>query len=94
LHWVNDIISVSKSISRALKPDGLLLALIGIEAEDFHLLRNEFLNNSKWTNLFEEDCRKVNHFYFDEKIYEREFSKYFSAITSELQITPYHMSHE
>ena len=52
LHWVNDINFASKSISRALKPNGLLLALIGIETEEFHILRNEFLNNSKWTNLF------------------------------------------
>lgn len=94
LHWVNNIQKVSNSISRALKPNGLLLALIGIDIEDFHILRNQFLNNSKWTSLFKQDCRKVNHFYFDEKIYDNEFSKYLATIKSELIVTPYHMSHE
>jgi SAM-dependent methyltransferase len=54
IHWVNNIKTVAESIARSLKPKGLLLALIGIDIEDFHNLRVKFINTSKWAQCFNE----------------------------------------
>ena len=94
LHWVNDIKSTTESISRSLKPKGLFLALIGVDSEDIHEIRVKFINTSKWAESFEENERKVSHWYFDKNIYLDVFQKEFDTLFECDRSNPYIMTHE
>lgn len=54
LHWMNNLEAALTAIHRSLKKGGILLSLTPLGYPDLLVLRNKFINNSKWRDAISE----------------------------------------